>query len=185
MGCALETLCGQAYGAGQYSLLGLYLQRALLVLNATGIPLAFAWANMEYILLALGQDAAISKKAGEYTLWLIPCLFAYATAQPLVKFLQAQSIVIPLMLSLAFTFCCHIPICWFLVYKTGLEGQGAALATSISNWIYALLLATYVAFAPSCKKTRTAFSIKALNDLKGFIKLAVPSALMIWYTSKL
>lgn len=179
MGCALETLCGQAYGAQQYSLLGLYLQRALIVLNVTGIPLALVWANMEHILLALGQDASISKKAGEYTLWLIPTLFAYATAQPLVKFLQAQSIVIPLMLCAACTFCCHIPICYVMVYKTGLESRGAALATSISNWINVMLLTVYVRFAPSCEKTRTAFSWKAFHDLKDFFKLAIPSALMI------
>ncbi|MCO5567824.1 hypothetical protein L7F22_021520 [Adiantum nelumboides] len=91
MGSALETLCGQAYGAGQYRLVGLYIQRGLFVLNASAIPIALLWANMEHVLLALGQDEAISKKAGEYTLWLIPAIFAYATAQPLLKFLQAQT----------------------------------------------------------------------------------------------
>ncbi|KAI5065848.1 hypothetical protein GOP47_0018472 [Adiantum capillus-veneris] len=75
---ALDTLCGQAYGAQQYSVVGLYLQRGLIVLYACSIPLAIFWANMKHILLALGQDAAISRQAGEYTLWLIPTLFTYA-----------------------------------------------------------------------------------------------------------
>ncbi|KAI5069413.1 hypothetical protein GOP47_0015714 [Adiantum capillus-veneris] len=179
MGSALETLCGQAYGAGQYRLVGLYMHRGLFVLNAIAIPIAFLWANMERVLLALGQDEAISKKAGEYSLWLIPSLFAYATAQPLLKFLQAQSIVIPLMLSLVSTFCCNIPICWFLIYKLDLGNKGAALATCISSWMNVLQLAIYMVFAPSCEKTRTRFSTKALHDIKGFVKLAVPSALMM------
>eukprot|EP00250_Pteridium_aquilinum_P029731 c4002_g1_i1 orf=247-753(+) len=55
MGCVLETLCGQAYGAKQYQKMGIYLQRAIVVLNATAIPLAFVWANIESILLALQQ----------------------------------------------------------------------------------------------------------------------------------
>ncbi|GJN11622.1 hypothetical protein PR202_ga29824 [Eleusine coracana subsp. coracana] len=40
MGSAVETLCGQAYGAHKYSMLGVYMQRAGVLLAATGIPLA-------------------------------------------------------------------------------------------------------------------------------------------------
>eukprot|EP00250_Pteridium_aquilinum_P021820 c25236_g2_i1 orf=50-1498(+) len=179
MASALDTLCGQAYGAKQYRLLGLYLQRALIVLYASSIPLAIAWANMDYILLALGQDASISKQAGEYTVWLIPTLFAYATTQPLLRFMQAQSLVLPAVICFAFTLCCHIPICYVMVYKTGLESRGAALATSISAWLNVVLLSLYVRFTPSCEKTRAPFSLKAFHDLKVFMKLAVSSALMV------
>ncbi|KAG0452294.1 hypothetical protein HPP92_025780 [Vanilla planifolia] len=40
MGSALETLCGQAYGAKQAKLLGIHLQRAVLVLAITSITLS-------------------------------------------------------------------------------------------------------------------------------------------------
>ena len=180
MSYALETLCGQAYGARQYSLLGLYMQRAMVVLNATAILLALAWANMDHILLALGQNATISEKAGEYTVFLIPMLFAYASGQPLIKFLQAQSLVIPLMLCTAFSFSCHIPICYVMVYKTGLGSQGAALATSLSNWINVMLLASYVKFSRSCADSRIPLSFQAFRELTIFLKLAIPSAVMTW-----
>ena len=36
MGSAVETLCGQAYGAHKYEMLGIYLQRATIVLTVTG-----------------------------------------------------------------------------------------------------------------------------------------------------
>ncbi|GJV62921.1 multi antimicrobial extrusion protein, partial [Tanacetum coccineum] len=39
MGSAVETLCGQAYGAHQYEMLGVYLQRSTILLMATAIPL--------------------------------------------------------------------------------------------------------------------------------------------------
>ncbi|KAH7445392.1 hypothetical protein KP509_01G006600 [Ceratopteris richardii] len=179
MSCALDTLCGQAYGAGKHSLIGLYMYRALIILNATGIALAFVWANVKNIMLALRQDPYISENAGVYTIWLIPGLFACATAQPLLKFLQAQSIVIPIVLSLAFTFCCHILVCWMLIYRLKLGIRGAALATCISSWINVILLAIYITFSPSCKKARTPFSTKAFHDVMGFLRLALPSALMI------
>ncbi|PON96732.1 Multi antimicrobial extrusion protein [Trema orientale] len=40
MGSALETFCGQAYGAKQYHMLGVDMQRAMLVLTLMCIPIA-------------------------------------------------------------------------------------------------------------------------------------------------
>ncbi|KAJ7212400.1 hypothetical protein O6H91_Y476800 [Diphasiastrum complanatum] len=75
MGSALETLCGQAYGGKQFHLLGIYMQRALIVLNLAAILISFMWFYMGKILLMLHQDPAIAAKAGEYARWLIPGLF--------------------------------------------------------------------------------------------------------------
>ncbi|KAI5059253.1 hypothetical protein GOP47_0025572 [Adiantum capillus-veneris] len=179
LGYALETLCGQAFGAKQYQKLGIYTQRAILVLNVTSIPLAFAWANIESILLLLGQDPRIASKAGEYGIWLIPTLFAAATSQPFVKFLQAQSLVAPLLLISLATLLCHVPICAFMVFKSGLGYRGAAVANSISFWIDALFLFLYVHFSQSCSQSWVPLSLEAFQDLKAFLKLAIPSAAMI------
>eukprot|EP01018_Ginkgo_biloba_P027028 Gb_29736 [translate_table: standard] len=181
MASALETLCGQAYGAKQYHMLGIHMQRAIVALFCVSIPLAVIWAYMGHILAILGQDPLISSEAGKFARWMIPSLFAYAALQPLVKFLQTQSIVLPMMLSSAITLCFHIPICWILVFKVGLGNKGAALANSLSNWLNVVLLAFYVKFSHSCKRTWTAFSREALYDIKNFLKLAVPSAVMICF----
>ncbi|GLJ11092.1 hypothetical protein SUGI_0142700 [Cryptomeria japonica] len=179
MGCALETLCGQAYGAKQYHLLGIQVQRAIFALFCVSIPVAVVWAYMGNILIAFGQDPSISIEAGKFARWMIPSLFAYAVLQPLVKFLQTQSIVFPMMLCSAITLCFHVPICWALVFKTGLGSQGAALASSISNWVNVALLILYIEISPACKRTWTSFTREALHDIRHFLKLAVPSSLMI------
>ena len=181
MGCALETLCGQAYGAGQYEMLGIYLQRAIFVLNTTSIPLALLWANMETLLVFLGQDAQIANKAGTYAKWIIPTLFASSTSQPFVKFLQSQSVVSPLFFIYMSTLILHVPICWFLVFQSGMGYVGAAIANSISYWLNVLLISLYVKFSSKFAKTRAPLSWKALQDLRGFFRLAIPSAAMIWY----
>jgi len=43
---ALDTLCGQAYGARSYKLLGVYLQRAQLICWTLCIPIAALWLNV-------------------------------------------------------------------------------------------------------------------------------------------
>lgn len=180
MGSALETLCGQAYGAKEYHMLGVHTQRAMLTLLALSIPLAMIWFYTSTILIFLGQDYEISTGAGTFNRWMIPSLFAYGLLQCLNRFLQTQNNVLPMMLSSGITAFLHILVCWGLVFKSGLGGKGAALAITISNWINVFLLAMYVKFSPACMKTWTGFSKEALHDILSFVKLAVPSAIMIW-----
>ncbi|XP_059072584.1 protein DETOXIFICATION 16-like isoform X2 [Cryptomeria japonica] len=179
MGSTLETLCGQAYGAKQYHQIGIHVQRAFFALFCVSLPLAVVWAYMGSILIAFGQDPLISFEAGKYARWMIPSLFGYAALQPLVRFLQSQSIVFPMMLCSAITLCFHVPMCWVLVFQIGLGNKGAALANSISNWVNVTLLLLYINISPACKRTWTSFTWEALRDIKHFFKLAIPSAFMI------
>ncbi|MBA0714220.1 hypothetical protein Golax_013205 [Gossypium laxum] len=73
----------------------------------------------------------------------------------------------------------HILICWVMVFKSGLGFRGAALANSISNWFNVLLLVLYVKLSPSCAKTWTGFSKEAFQNIFTFLRLAIPSAIMV------
>ncbi|KAK2987807.1 hypothetical protein RJ640_024434 [Escallonia rubra] len=179
MGSALDTFCGQSYGAKEYRMLGIHMQRAMIVLLLFCIPLACIWANTERILTFLGQDPEISAQAGIYSRFMIPSIFAYALLQCHVRFLQSQNNVVPMMLSTGITTLLHILVCWILVFKSGLGSRGAALANATSYWINVIFLAVYVRVSPSCKQTWTGFSKEALFDVFKFLKLAVPSAVMV------
>ncbi|KAK0575076.1 hypothetical protein LWI29_033688 [Acer saccharum] len=179
MGSALETLCGQAYGAKQYHMLGIHTQRAMVTLVAVSIPLAGIWFYTTNILTTLGQDQEISIEAGIFNRWMIPSLFAYGLLQCLNRFLQTQNNVFPMLISSAVTAFFHVIVCWVLVFKSGLESRGAALAISISNWVNVVLLGLYINFSLACMKTWTGFSREALHELVSFLRLAIPSAIMI------
>ncbi|KAK7398823.1 hypothetical protein VNO78_09996 [Psophocarpus tetragonolobus] len=179
MGSALDTLCGQSYGAKQPHMLGIHMQRAMLVLMIVSVHLAVIWANTGSILIFLGQDPEISAEAGQYARLMIPSLFAYAILQCLNRFLQTQNIVFPMMFSSGITTLLHILICWTMVFKSGLGNRGAAIANAISYWINVLVLILYVNFSPSCSKTWTGFSKEALHGIPSFLKLAIPSAVMV------
>jgi MATE family multidrug resistance protein len=181
MGSALETLCGQAYGAGSmhHHMLGVFLQRALVVLYGACIPISLLFIYMEHVLLWLGQEPRISEKAGEYALYLLPSLYAYALLQPVVKFLQTQSVVFPMMVCSAVTLALHVGLSYTFVYTFELGFRGAAIATSVSFWLNAILLTAYVRFSGVCTHTWKGFSTDAFVDLKEFLSLAVPSCIMI------
>uniref|UniRef100_A0A803MIJ4 Multidrug and toxic compound extrusion protein n=2 Tax=Chenopodium quinoa TaxID=63459 RepID=A0A803MIJ4_CHEQI len=179
MSSALDTFCGQSYGAKQYHMLGIHLQRAVIILLVASIPLALIWANSKSLLIAVGQDHQIATEAGHYALFLIPGLFAYGILYSVLRFLQTQNIVFPMMISTGIATLLHLPICWILVFKSGLGNRGASLATGVSYWINAILLALYVKFSSSCSKTWTGFSSEALHNLPSFVKLSIPSACMV------
>lgn len=179
MASALDTFCGQSYGARQFHMLGIHTQRAMFILLLVSIPLACIWANTRVILEAVGQQADIAEEAGTYARYMIPSLFAYGLLQCLVKFLQTQNVVFPMVLSSGIATLLHILFCWVLVMKTGLGSRGAALANSISYWLNVLLLAIYVKFSSSCSKTWTGFSKEAFHNIWAFLRLSIPSAVMV------
>ncbi|KAF0903383.1 hypothetical protein E2562_027251 [Oryza meyeriana var. granulata] len=155
----------------------------MLLLTAVSVPLAVVWFYTGDILLLFGQDADIAAEAGAYARWMIPALFAYGPLQCHVRFLQTQNVVLPVMAAAGAAACCHLPVCWVLVYAAGMGSRGAALGNAISYWINVAILAVYVRVSSSCKKTWTGFSMEAFRDPLSFFLLAVPSALVVLNTA--
>ncbi|XP_057809429.1 protein DETOXIFICATION 14-like isoform X1 [Salvia miltiorrhiza] len=185
MACALETLCGQAYGAGQYRKLSTYTYGATVGLFLACIPVSLVWIYTENILLLTGQDPAISAEAGNYSIWLIPSLFPYAILQSLVRFLQTQSLILPMLFSTLATLLIHLPISWAFIFKTDLGSAGAALSIGVSYWLNVIFLGLYVNYSPKCAKTRASFSKDVFWTMGEFFRFAIPSAVMVcleWWT---
>ncbi|XP_039035463.1 protein DETOXIFICATION 12-like isoform X2 [Hibiscus syriacus] len=188
MACALETLCGQAYGAQQYPKVGIHTYTAIFCLILVCIPLSLLWLYMGRLLVFIGQDPLISLEAGKFIGWLIPALFAYATFQPLVRYFQTQSLITPMLICSCASLLVHIPLCWALVFKSGLENIGGALAISISNWLNVIFLALYMWYSPVCAKTRVPVTMELFQGIREFFRFAIPSAVMIcleWWSFEL
>ncbi|ONK55679.1 uncharacterized protein A4U43_UnF320 [Asparagus officinalis] len=64
MASALETLCGQAFGAKQSHMLGIYLQRSWIVVLSCTILLLPLFIFTSPLLRLLGQDESIASMAG-------------------------------------------------------------------------------------------------------------------------
>lgn len=185
MGSAVETLCGQAYGAKKYDMLGVYLQRSTILLMLTAIPLMIIYIFSKPILLLLGESTAIASSAALFVYGLIPQIFAYAANFPIQKFLQSQSIIFPSAYISAATLLVHVLLTWFTVYKLGWGLLGASLVLSFSWWIIVVAQFVYILITERCKKTWTGFSLLAFSGLWSFFKLSTASAVMLcletWY----
>ncbi|KAK9116189.1 hypothetical protein Sjap_015136 [Stephania japonica] len=125
------------------------------------------------------QDPLIFHEAGKYAVWLIPALVAYAALQSMQRYLQSQSLIIVMLLSSTAALCFHVPVCWLLVFKSGLGNVGAALSIGLSYWLNLIFLAIYIKYSSSCEPTRVSLSKEAFTGIGQFFRLALPSTVMI------
>ncbi|CAN6990765.1 unnamed protein product [Brassica rapa subsp. trilocularis] len=185
MGSAVETLCGQAFGGRKYEMLGVYLQRSIVLLTLTGVLLTSIYVFSENILLFLGQSPEIASAASLFVYGLIPQIFAYAVNFPIQKFLQSQSIVAPSAYISTATLFIHLLLSWLAIYKLGIGLLGASLVLSLSWWIIVAAQCVYIVTSERCRETWGGFSVEAFSGLPSFFKLSAASAVMLcletWY----
>ncbi|KAK4340307.1 hypothetical protein RND71_041769 [Anisodus tanguticus] len=184
LGSALETLCGQAVGAGEFNMLGIYLQRSWIISMVTALLLTPAYVNASRILKLLHQDPKISDLAGKFAIWTIPEIFASALNYPTEKFLQAQSKVWFMAFSTMLTLVIHVLLNWIFVTKLGMGLVGAAISGNISFWILTVVKIIYIVCG-WFPEAWTGFSYLAFKSLTKFLKLSISSAVMlcleVWY----
>ncbi|WJX82598.1 hypothetical protein P8452_65337 [Trifolium repens] len=148
MAGALETLCGQTYGAQEFRKIGNYTCSAMITLILVCFPISLMWIFMDKLLMLFGQDTEISHVAREYCICLIPALFGHAVLQSLIRYFQIQR---------------HV---------------GAAFAIGIAYWLNVIWLGIYMNYSPECEKTKIVFSYNALLCITEFCQFAIPSGLM-------
>ncbi|TKY57756.1 TRANSPARENT TESTA protein 12 [Spatholobus suberectus] len=184
MGSALETLCGQAYGAGQIRMLGVYMQRSWVILLTTAVILVPIYVWSSPILKLFGETTEISDAAGKFALWMIPQLFAYAMNFPIQKFLQAQRKVLVMLWISVVVLVIHTFFSWLLMFKLGWGLTGAAIMLNTSWWLIVIGQLLYI-FITKSDGAWSGFTWLAFADLFGFVKLSLASAVMLclefWY----
>ncbi|XVF71554.1 hypothetical protein PTKIN_Ptkin12aG0047400 [Pterospermum kingtungense] len=185
---ALETLCGQAYGAQQYQKLGNYTYCSIICLIPVCIPICFVWLFMDKLLILLGQNPEIAMVAAKYAIWLIPSLFAFPFLQSLVRYFQCQSLILPMFLSFLGALCLHIPLCWTLVYKMNLGFIGAVISNRFALWFNVILLGIYMRYSSICEKSRAIVFKEIFSCIKEYFNYGLPSAVMAcleWWSFEL
>lgn len=189
MASAVQTVCGQAYGAKQYGTMGIICQRAIILHLGMAILLTFLYVYFGELLKIIGQAEDIAEKGQIFARGMIPQLYAFSISCPLQRFLQAQNIVNPLAYMSLSVFLVHIFLSWLVVFHFDFGLLGAALTLSLSWWFLVILQGLYILLSPSCKNTWTGFSMRAVHGMWPYFKLTFASAVMlcleIWYVQGL
>jgi multidrug resistance protein, MATE family len=179
MATALATLCGQAYGAKEYGMMGVYLQRSWIVLFLTALVLLPVFVFTTPILTLLGQDESISEVAGNISLWSIPIMFAFIVSFTCQTFLQSQSKNTIIAFLAAFSIIIHAFLSWLLTMKYEFGIAGAMISTILAYWIPNIGQLIFVTCG-WCPETWKGFSFLAFKDLWPVVKLSLSAGAMLW-----
>ncbi|TXG67035.1 hypothetical protein EZV62_008310 [Acer yangbiense] len=160
-------------------------------LQLAGATLANSWATVTGFAFMTGLSGSLETLCGQgfgakeyrmlalYMRYLIPGLFAYGVIQNILRFLQTQSIVMPLVFLSVLPMALHFGIVYALVHLTSLGFKGAPLAASVSLWISMLLLGMYVICSKKFEPTWQVFSSESFSFILSNLELALPSAAMV------
>ncbi|XP_030452815.2 protein DETOXIFICATION 24-like [Syzygium oleosum] len=188
MSSATETLCGQAFGAKQYHMMGIYLQRSWIVSTAATTILIPAFIFATPVFTLLGEDASIADEAEPVALGLIPVMYSTVFSATIQMFLQAQQRNSIVIWFAAVSFLLHLLLSWLFVMKLDWGLAGALGAMNVSCWSMVAAEFVYI-FGGWCGETWQGFSTAAFSSLWPVVKLSVSSGVMLclelWYNSVL
>ncbi|KAM7280919.1 hypothetical protein ACFE04_008053 [Oxalis oulophora] len=184
MSSATETLCGQAFGAKQYHMMGIYLQRSWIVNFVTATLMVPFFALAGPIFRLLGYSEEVASNVEEIGLWFIPYVYSMVFSMTIQMYLQAQlkNLIIGVLSTAIFVL--HVFLSWLFVNEFNWGVSGAMGALIISSWALIVGGLVYI-FGGWCPNSWTGFNKAAFNDLLPVVRLSLSSGIMlcleVWY----
>ncbi|XP_034994809.2 multidrug and toxin extrusion protein 2 [Zootoca vivipara] len=180
-----DTLMSQTYGSKNVKRVGTILQRGILILLLFCFPCWAFFINTEQILLLCRQDPEVSRLTQVYVMIFIPALPAAFIYQLQTRYLQSQAILLPQVITGVVANILNVIMNTAFLYSFGLGVVGSAWANTLSQNLQAILLFLYVWWKKIHKETWGGWTLDCLQEWGSFIRLALPSMLMIcieWWT---
>ncbi|XP_067279593.1 multidrug and toxin extrusion protein 1 [Pseudorasbora parva] len=184
-GCGLalacDTLVSQTFGSKNLKRVGEILQRSMLILLLFCLPCWAILINVESILLTLKQEQEVARIAQLYVMAFLPAVPAMFLHHLQVSYLQNQGIILPQMYTAVVANILNVATNYILLHSLKLGVKGSAAANSISQISICLLLFAYIRWKKLHVKTWDGWSSASLQEWGSYMKLAIPSTLMLCF----
>uniref|UniRef100_A0A2K6PCM3 Multidrug and toxin extrusion protein n=1 Tax=Rhinopithecus roxellana TaxID=61622 RepID=A0A2K6PCM3_RHIRO len=154
------------YGSQNLKYVGVILQRSALILLLCCFPCWALFLNTQHILLLFRQDPDVSRLTQTYVTIFIPALPVSGILLPQIVTGVAANLVNALAN-------------YLFLHQLHLGVIGSAVANLISQYTLALLLFFYILGKKLHQATWGGWSLECLQDWASFLRLAVPSMLML------
>ncbi|XP_056139502.1 solute carrier family 47 member 4 [Lampris incognitus] len=178
---ACDTLVSQTFGGKNLLRVGVILQRGVLILLLFCLPCWSLLINAQAILLSLGQNPEVARIAQLYITAFLPAVPAIFLYQLQVSYLQNQGIILPQMYAAALANIANVVTNYILIHWMDLGVNGSAAANTLSQIYICCALFGFIWWRRLHVRTWGGWSRESLQDWGSYMRLAIPSALMICF----
>ncbi|XP_021743367.1 protein DETOXIFICATION 24-like isoform X2 [Chenopodium quinoa] len=186
MASVTETLCGESFGAKQYDMMGVHLQRSWIVNTAVATMMVPFYIFATPLLRLLGQEEDIAVAAGSISLWFIPIMYLNVFGMTMQMYLQAQNKNMVVTWLFGILFFVHALLSWIFVYIMDWGLPGVMIALIIAFAVKVLGEVVYI-FGGWCPLTWRGFDRAAFTGLMPVLKSSTSSGVMlctqVWYNA--
>jgi len=176
----LDTLCSQANGNKQYEMVGVWLQRGVVVLTVAFIPITVAILYTAEVLMLMGVEEKIAEYSYNYLSCVLPGLWFFLCFDFFRRYLQAQEYFWPGLVVNGITTSLHIFWCWLFIIEFDWLEKGAGIATSVTYFLNFVVMVSLIKYCKLDQKTCKSCNFQNFfHDIKKFLRYALPSAGML------
>ncbi|XP_036418033.1 multidrug and toxin extrusion protein 1-like isoform X2 [Colossoma macropomum] len=163
---ACDTLVSQTFGSKNLLRVGVILQRGILILLLFCLPCWALLINTQPLLLLLGQDPEVARIAQLYVLVHLPAV---------------PGVILPQMYAAAAANIANVLTNYILIIWLDLGLYGSAAASALSEVYICVFLYAYIRWKRLHAETWGGWSLESLQDWGAYMKLAVPSTMMLCF----
>uniref|UniRef100_A0A3B5LY25 Multidrug and toxin extrusion protein n=1 Tax=Xiphophorus couchianus TaxID=32473 RepID=A0A3B5LY25_9TELE len=165
LGLACDTLVSQTFGGQNLLRVGVILQRGIIILLLFCLPCWGLLINAEAILLCMGQEPEVA-------------MFLYNLQ---VSYLQNQGIIMPQMYTALLANVANLATNYAFLHWANLGVVGSAAANTLSQIYICVFLFAYIWWKKLHVNTWGGWSVESLQEWGSYMKLAIPSLLMVCF----
>ncbi|XP_026853517.2 multidrug and toxin extrusion protein 1-like [Electrophorus electricus] len=178
---ACDTLVAQTFGSKNLLQVGVILQRGILILLLFCLPCWALLINTQSLLLCLGQEPEVARIAQLYVVIYLPAVPAIFLHQLQGAYLQNQGVIVPQMYTAIAANIANVLTNYIMVFWLDLGVYGSAVASCMGEIYSCTFLYGYIRWKRLHADTWGGWSLESLQDWGGYMKLAVPSMMMICF----
>uniref|UniRef100_A0A4W4DRX2 Multidrug and toxin extrusion protein n=1 Tax=Electrophorus electricus TaxID=8005 RepID=A0A4W4DRX2_ELEEL len=173
---ACDTLVAQTFGSKNLLQVGVILQRGILILLLFCLPCWALLINTQSLLLCLGQEPEVARIAQLYVVIYLPAVpVSYFSFSPFA------GVIVPQMYTAIAANIANVLTNYIMVFWLDLGVYGSAVASCMGEIYSCTFLYGYIRWKRLHADTWGGWSLESLQDWGGYMKLAVPSMMMICF----
>ena len=176
-----DTFFSQSFGGKNYKLLGISLQRCLIVHGFLLSLLLVLCINIGHVLLWFDQDPEIVELTSQYMVIYSPALIAMTVYIVLREYIYTQNIVYPDLFISASALLLHILIQYTVFEHTSYGLNGSAAGQVIVNVYMMITTIIYVVYSGLYQRTEQSWTLAAFSNWGETSRLGLYGAFLVCF----